>query len=57
MSTFYKNSLSLAPLETLLLCLMNYFGAYTGTLIYHPVLIGGEVICTMLHPSEDFLKH
>lgn len=26
MNTFYKNSLFLAPLELLLLCLMNYFG-------------------------------
>lgn len=54
MTTFYKNSLVLATLDILLLCLMNYFSAYTRILIYQLVLIAVEVICTMLCSSEDF---
>lgn len=54
MTAFYKNSLFLATLEILLLCLMNYFSAYTGTLIRQLVLTAVEVICTTPCSSEDF---
>lgn len=54
MTTLYKNSLFLATLEIWLLYLMNYFSAYTGTLIYQLVLTAVEVKCTMLCSSEDF---